>query len=175
MESPYCEQVLWLPLVVLLMDEKSHSKNDNNQCCQMTLWQWAEPPYCYDHTLLQHCKPFNHKLVWLALSLRLLNNFTAIQSRVTTSPFHGSTGMKTGFDEFRIVRLDAASWIDLHMRWSPHTDAEAEVSLIWVSNQNSSRRWIFRANATRKCVFQNILQREPILVLIYTKKLFSTF
>ena len=42
-----------------------------------------------------------------------------------------------------------------------HTAAEAEVSLIWVSNQNLSRGWIFRANATRKCIFQNVLQREP--------------
>ena len=56
-----------------------------------------------------------------------------------------------------------------------HTAPEAEVSLILVSNQNLSRGWTFRANATRKWIFQKNLQREPILVLIYTKNLFSTF
>ena len=56
-----------------------------------------------------------------------------------------------------------------------HTAPEAEVGLILVSNQNSRRRWTFRANATRKCKFKKNLQREPILVLIYTKNLFSTF
>ena len=44
-----------------------------------------------------------------------------------------------------------------------------------VSNQNFSRGWTFRANATRKWIFQKNLQREPILVLINTKNLFSTF
>ena len=56
-----------------------------------------------------------------------------------------------------------------------HTAPEAEVSLILVSNQNLSRGWTFRANATRKWIFQKNLQREPILVLINTKNLFSTF
>ena len=46
------------------------------------------------------------------------------------------------------------------LRTETHTAAEVEVSLIWGSNPNSSRRWIFRSNTTRKCKFQNILWRD---------------
>ena len=59
--------------------------------------------------------------------------------------------------------------------WTRHTAPEAEVSLILVANHNLSWGWAFRANATKKWIFQKDLQREPILVLIYTKNLFSTF